>query len=298
MEHVKLGMILENACRLAGREASLVGVPEGWKVLAGMTLGEGLRTLAAEKFPAMQRVEWRRYRPEWNVNTVYDEGHEVWWEDKYWRRMASTGANSQAPSALYAPWRELQAGEVAAFIAFDQPWEATVMQSFGVDVTRFAYAKDPRYNPDAAPIKGCRLCELGVIIGGTPPPAKGVWVKFVPEYPPIDFREWSDKAEYERGETVYLTKTKEVYQYLGASGEEEPGAEAVPPDEDESGAWRPLRVRGEFVPYLTRLVAADLLTEDQGKYQTKAAAEAELERLAERYHEGNGETRVRTGRFR
>ena len=62
--------------------------------------------------------------------------------------------------------------------------------------------------------------------------------------------------------------------------------------------WRNQTIRSEFAAYLTRLVAADLMTEDQGKYQTRAAADAELERLIERYHEGNGETRVRTGRFR
>ena len=294
MHETKLGVVLENACRLAGRDAALCGVPDGWKVLAGMAITAGMQTLAAEKFPLMQRVEFRRYRPEWSINEAYQPGMEVWWDGSYWRRLESAGdSGRQAPSALYAPWKRLEMGEVTAFIAFDQPWENTVMQSFGVDVTRFAYLADPRMNPDASPVRGARLCELGVLLPSPAP--EGVWVKFIPEYPQIDFREWNGETTYEPGDAVYVTRAKEVYQLTEAI---EDAGEATSPDEDESGAWRALRVRSEFAPYLTRLTAADLMTEDQGKYQTKAAAEREFELLAERYHEGNGETRIRTGRFR
>ena len=59
----------------------------------------------------------------------------------------------------------------------------------------------------------------------------------------------------------------------------------------------PLRISDTFESFLTRLVAVDFLTEDQGKYQTRAAADKEFDDLCERYHEGNGECRVRTGRF-
>jgi len=176
--------------------------------------------------------------------------------------------------------------EVAAFVAFDQPWEQVVMQSFGIDTTRFAYAVDPRYNPMTPPLE-CRLCELGVLVcprGGTAP--DGVWVKFIPEYPRIDFAEWSDTAAYAPGDAVYRTETKDVYQCI-----ERPTV-GMAPETDTDGKWRPLRIRGEFAAYLTRLAAADLLTENQGKHQTRAAADREFELLCERYHEGNGETRL------
>lgn len=289
MHDAKLGMILENAARLAGRDPATVPIPEGWKVLAGMSLAEGLNTLAAEKFPLMQRVEFRRYRPDWNANQHYSRGMEVWHSTRYWRL---EDASDQGEPGVADGWDPLDACEVAAFVAFDQPWEQTVMQSFGVDTTRFAYKVDPRYNPDATPIGGCRLCDLGVLI---PPPApEGVFVKFIPEYPAVSFEEWVSGTQYDAGTAVYRPTTRDVWQCV----EDIPAASAeVAPESDTSGKWRPLRVRGEFAAYLTRLIAADLLTEDQGKYQTKAAADAELERLIERYHEGNGETRVRTGRF-
>lgn len=288
MQDVKLGIILENAARLAGRDPANVPIPEGWKVLAGMSLAEGINTLAAEKFPLMQRIEFRRYRPDWIPNQPYSRGNEVWHGDRYWKL---DDASAQGEPGIAGGWCSLEIGEVAAFIAFDQPWEQTVMQSFGVDVTRFAYTVDPRYNPDATPIRGCRLCELGVLI---PPPAPdGVFVKFIPEYPSVSFDEWTSGTLYDPGSTVYRPSTHDVYECI----EEIPNP-TVAPEDDTSGKWRPVRIRGEFAAYLTRLVAVDLLTEDQGKYQTKASADAELERLIERYHEGNGETRVRTGRFR
>ena len=289
MHDAKLGTILENAARLAGRDPSTVAIPEGWKVLAGMALAEGLNTLAAEKFPLMQRVEVRRYRPPFVAGTAYWLDQEVWYDGAYWRRV---GEGAGAPS-VETGWRRLQPGEVVAFIAFDQPWEQVVMQSFGVDTARFAYTADPRYNPDATPVKGCRLCELGVFLPAPAP--EGVYVKFIPEDPQVSFADWTSGTLYGAGDTVYRPGTHDVWQCVDGI----PNAEVaeVAPEDDESGLWRPLRVRGEFAAYLTRLIAVDLLTEDQGKYQTKAAADAELERLIERYHEGNGETRVRTGRF-
>lgn len=74
MKTVKLGTILENAARLAGRQVSLMGVPDNWKALAALSLGEGFRRIAAEKFPMMQRVEYRRYRPEWLSNVGWTRG--------------------------------------------------------------------------------------------------------------------------------------------------------------------------------------------------------------------------------
>ena len=49
--------------------------------------------------------------------------------------------------------------------------------------------------------------------------------------------------------------------------------------------------------YLVQLVAAALMTEDQGKYQTQAAADRAFDELVERYGQGAGERKVRTGRF-
>lgn len=289
MIETKMGAIYENACRLAGREPSVLTPPVGWPVIAAMAINAGIRALAAEKFPIMQRVEFRRYRPDWKDGTSYAAGNEVWHGDDYWR-MEDTA--SQGEPGVADGWRKLEMTEVAAFVAFEQPWENTVIDSAGFDINRFAYVSDPKYHPTATPCKVVGLHEMGVELAAPAP--KGVFCKFIPEYPQIEFTEWTPGTMYQAGAIVYRTSTKDVYQCEIDITDE---VKSVAPEADEQGYWTPVRIRQEFAAYLTRIAAADLMTEDQGKYQTRAAAETEFERLQERYHEGNGEQRVRTGRF-
>ncbi len=282
MTKVKLGIILEDAARLAGRDSTFNPIPLGWKVLAAMSLNAGIRDLAAEKFPMMQRVEFRRYRPDWRQGVGYRAGNEVWYKTDYYRAQKSTAANPDGSE----DWKKLEDGDVAAFIEFAQPWENTIIDPGGLDYTAFAYQADPRYNPAATPISGCAMSSLGVLIPSPAP--KGVWVKFVPEFPAVSFSDWAEGTEYAPGDVVYLESEKEVYQALKATTDK-PSA--------ESDAWQSVRINREFQTYLTRLVAADFLTEDQGKYQTRAAAASELETLHERYIHGIGSRRAKVGRF-
>ena len=179
--------------------------------------------------------------------------------------------------------------DVVAFVAWDQPWENTVIDRAGVDSTRFAYVADPKYNPEATPLRIARVTAFGIELAAPAP--KGVWCRFVAELPQISYVEWSQQSAYEPGDVAYISATKEAYLCLEAQS-----AGSAAPNESQ-GTWMPVRIPGEFQPYLTRLVAADLQTLDQGKAQTMQQAEAEFERLCEFYHEGNGETRVRRGRF-
>lgn len=283
MKETKFGVILENACRLAGRDPSCSVIPASWTVLAEMAIGAGIRNLAAEKFPMMQRIELRRFRPDWNNAVTYQEGQEVWHKERYWRL---TDANSPGEPGVADGWRLLEMNEVVPFVNWEQPWENTVIDSAGIDTTRFAYEKDPKYFPDATPLRVVRVTDLGVILE-TPAP-KEVYCRFIPEYPVVSFSAYDNQSTYSAGDVVYLASTKDVYQLL----QDEPeGAPGVDPK------WQPIRIREEFAPYLTRLAACEFLTEDQGKYQTRAAADAEFERLCERYHEGIGERRMPRGRF-
>ena len=286
MNEVKFGTILEDACRLAGRDPFDSAIPSGWKVLAAMTINAGIRELAAEKFPMMQRIEYRCYRPTFDESVRYDIGHEVWFNGDYWRYEEDI----PGVPGMDNGWRKLKMEEVNAFISWEQPWENTIMDSASVDLTRFAYTADPRYNPNATPIHGCGMCELGVLIPAPAP--KGVYVRFVPEMPSINFTDWAADAEYAAGDVVYDDVSKDVYvavAYVSAGGSA--------PSMCTTGEWQSVRIRREVQMYLTRLVAADLMTEDQGKYQTRAAADREFDVLRERYHDGNGFAKVRVGRF-
>jgi len=286
MRTSNLGTILENAARLAGRQPALVGVPENWCALAALAINDGLRRISAEKFPMMRRVEFRRYRPTWISNIGWTIGQECWYAGEYWR--LETDTPTAAPGNVDSGWRRLDMSEVAAFIEWEQPWEPTAIDRGSVDMNRFAYVADPRQNPNATPVKAVGMSDLGVLLQSPAP--KGVYVMFAQRFPNISFVLWDDELAYQAGAVVYLSTTKDCYQAV-----EDVAAGGQSPSTNDS--WVPLRVPDVFEPYLTRLAASDLLTEDQGKYQTRAAADREFEDLCERYHEGNGESRVRTGRF-
>ena len=287
MRKVKLGEILENAARLTGRQIGILEVPIGWKALAGFALEEGLRKIAAEKLPMMQRIELRRYRPNWDKDEEYVRGNEVWYANDYWRCLDES-VKGEKPGESCA-WCMLDMKDVSAFIAWDQPWENTEIDRGGVDTARFAYVADPKYNPDAKPIANVRMTEFGMVIPAPAP--KEVWVRFVPLLQKVSFVEFDSERDYEAGEAVYVSKRREVYQ----AWKDVKAGEGEPSENPEK--WDVVRVPEVFAGYLTRLVAVDFLTEDQGKFQTKAAADREFEEICERYHEGNGETRIRRGRF-
>ena len=287
MKTVKLGRILENAARLAGRQIDVMGVPSGWLPLAAMAIDAGIRRLAAEKFPALERIELRRFRPTWVSNVGWTINQECWYAGEYWRLESDTP--TAAPNEPDSGWRLIPMSDVAAFVAFDQPWEPVEIDPGSVDRNRFAYKADPRYCPEATPLSVTGINELGIVLQAPAP--KQVYVRFTPRFPNVSFEEWSDEASYEAGDIVYLKDTKDCYQALADAA-----AGGDSPDEDDEN-WQPMRVPAVFESYLTRLVASDFLTEDQGKYQTRAAADHEFEELCDRLHEGMGESRVRTGRF-
>ena len=79
-----------------------------------------------------------------------------------------------------------------------------------------------------------------------------------------------------------MAATKDVYQAL------EDGVTVAPNTVEGREKWQTLRVDNIFALFLARLVASDLMTEDQGKYQTQALAEKEFENLQARYMENIG----------
>ena len=285
---VKAGIVLENAVRMAGFDPSMMPVPVNWRMLAAMAVNAGLARIVAERFPQMRRVEYRRYRPTWTTAAEWRERQECYWDGAYWRlESAETGAGQTVPGEGSA-WRRLKMEEVAAFIEWEQPWEETAIEPGGVDVQAFAYEKDPKYFPDAAPIKGCRMSEMGVSI---PAPAPvGVFVRFIPQPCEITFTEWRAEDEYAAGDLAYMTDRKECYMATGAA------TRGVNPAADGAN-WIPVRLSSTWIKYFTLLAASEIQTAEQGRYQTQAAAESELQSLRERFLDFGGENDAEMGGY-
>ena len=286
---IKLGNVLEGACAMAGYDLSLQTAPARWRQMAAMAVNEGLRRIHAEKFPALRRTEFRRYRPPWSAASLWRTDQECWCaeEGAYFR--LESGAGTTSPAEQNSGWRRLKMCEVVPFVAFDQPWEATEIDPAGVVLEDFAFEVDPKYNPCAAAAKGCGWFADGVLLPAPAPP--GVFVRFTPKAPRVSFVEWSDERAWSRGEGCYVSDDRECYVALA-----DVEADDDPPDESDS--WACVRVRDEFEAYLTELAAANLMSEDQGRFQAKSAAEREFEDLQARFAEGAGDSSMRPGRFR
>lgn len=282
MVDVKAGTILENAARIAGRDVGVLGIPDSWMALAAMPINSGLKRIIAEKLPMMQRVELRRYRPTWSSTGGYATGNEVWHDGDYYRLVGSPAGTP----GVAAGWKKLEMTELNAFVAWEQPWENTVIDRAGVDVARFAYTSDPKYSPMATPLKDVSMNAFGIQLSAPAP--KEIYCKFIPEYPVLRFDSWS-AGTYSAGSVVYSSTTKDCYLAIQSNSEN--------PATSTSGVWKAVRIPGEFEHYLTQLVASYLQTLDQAKQQSVGYAEAEFNRICELYHEGNGETQVRRGRF-
>ncbi len=291
MRKVKVGTIIENACRLAGRDPLMMGIPDDWRVLAAFAINGAMRRIYAEKLPMLKRIEFRRFRPEWKQELNWQAGHECYHEGKYYRLKNGNGKN---PPGASADWECVEFDQIVPFIAFEQPWESTVMDPGGIDKKEFAYREDPKYNPEATPIEGCKWFGEGVIVA-KPVPLEGVWVKFSPLAPRFTVEEWDDEfAGYKKGDMVYLTAAKNCYvakQDLQTTG-------IAPNTEDGAEYWEAVYIDEAWEDYLTKLVSADFMTNDQGKYQAKAEADREFEAIIDRYEVNVGETMMRRGKFR
>lgn len=292
----RFGEILENAVRLCGRDVSLNEIPADWKVLAGMSITAAIRRLAAEKFWMLTRVESRVYRPPYESDAHWRHGMQCWHGGDYWELIedASTGEPGVSPC-----WRKLTMAELPAFIAWEQPWENTVIDRGGVDVNRFAYEKDPKYYPNATPLAVVGMSEFGVELRAPAP--KEIFIRFVPVFPSVKFDEWTPGAVHEAGDVVYRTTTKDVYiaQQTIAHPEDESADDPteIAPETPGNAYWQPVRISDDFAMFLTRTVQTDLMTEAQGKEQSRAQAEGEFELLCERFHEGVGEVHPRHGSY-
>lgn len=229
-------------------------------------------------WPMVRRVERRAYRPPYTFELVFREGQECWHKGAYWR--AEVEGPEHAPGEGNPEWRRLNPDEVARFIALDQPWENTEIALGGVDLTGFAYARDPKAFPDQPPIVGCAFAgdypgggTTRVVLPQDAPDE--VWIAFIPEEPRISLEPWKSEGDYAYGDTVH--HKGESWMCVGDRADVEPGATPceVP--------WRRVRIPEFMAPCVVAFVQAAFASEDQGRAQSEAMAQNLLDRLYETY---------------
>lgn len=235
------------------------------------------------RWPQLAVYERRWYRPQWDEGEAYEAGQECRYGGKYWR--AVTDDPVAAPGDGSDEWEEVDVATMAKFVALDQPWERHAIALRGVDLAAFAFARDPRRHPEAAPLAGCRWA--GDYPGGgatrviLPPEAPAsVVVQYLPIAPRISLEAWRQGTTYGYGERV-LHKG-ECWRCLGEGVTEEPLEDCG------YGPWEKVRVPEFLVPCIRAYVAAAFMEDEQGRARAYGRADSELEALRELYCGGTG----------
>ena len=235
------------------------------------------------RWPQLVVFERRWYRPEWDEGEAYEAGQECRHAGKYWR--AVTDDPATAPGDGSDEWEEVDVATMAKFVALDQPWERHAIALRGVDLGAFAFARDPRRHPEAAPLSGCRWA--GDYPGGgatrvvLPPEAPAsVVVRYLPIAPRIALEAWSQGVTYGYGERVL--HNGECWRCLAEGVTEEPLEDCG------FGPWEKVRVPEFLVPCIRAFVAAAFMEDEQGRARAYGRADSELEALRELYCGGTG----------
>lgn len=241
------------------------------------------RVYSRQKWPQLRRVEYRTFRPPWSSTVTYVAGNEVWVLDPsedaggaYYRLLAATSLNEDPLESDATVWERVT--DLIPFVQFVQPWETYAIDPEGLDCKAFAYASDPRGNPELKPIAGCYpYMESVMLPKGEATPSR-VWVIFIPERPRLDFTEWT-AGTYAQGDARFKTSTGRCYVSLEDGNTEDP---------DGSDKWTEIGVPEMFREYVTLYCVGQWLDADHGAATAQRQAEAELERLERAHFEAQG----------
>ncbi len=280
MNTVKIEKILRGVVGLKGYDFSMYTLSDAEREKWGDAINDALiEAYAEQKWPQMIRTEERQFRPDWAVDVAYTAGMGVLHESKYYDALVdNTGV---VPGRDEDTWSEPV--EMSMFVQFEQPWEGIQMDATGIDLNRFAYLTDPRLKPDTPPVRGCRFWMDSVLLPRVDQIT--VWCRFIPKRENFDLTEWADDESYERGDVRYRTATGDCYRALE---DVEAGGSAP----DSNIKWLRIRIPEFMKRYVKLSVAADEMSEESGRFRTKAAAENELIRMSDTIIDGSGDNEV------
>jgi hypothetical protein len=291
---VKFGTVLDRVFRSRGFDPDQISMTAKERARYGEAITRWTRKAWDEAmWPQLMAYEQRTYRPPYQAEVSYNIGHQVWDEttEMYWESLEDNNVGNTPPASKIADTHWKPAEEMKRYIQFEQPWESVAIDEDGVDVNAFAYRETPIGNPSARPVVGCRRIEDCVMLPDAAVTPDKPWVRFKPQAPRFALELWAVGTAYAAGELVYLEATRECYIATAATTGDDPSASGSP--------WAPVGFPDMFQDYVVLAVTAELQSDDEGKYTTRALAEEELERLVHKKTARAGEGgRVFVGRRR
>lgn len=274
---VSLGQILDRVFAGRGLLYGDTTLDEKERELYGWHINQHLRVAwDVTRWPQLMKYEERTYRPPFSLATNYSAGLQVWdpETEMYWESLEDDNVGNQPPSDGEADDHWTPAEEMKRYIQLDQPWESNEIDEDGVDLADFAFYDDPLGYPNQRAVAGCQRIADCVMMPANVEVPNEVWIKFKPPAPRISLLEWSGATDYVAGDIRYHATSREAYIATRATTGEEPDTTV-----EGGNPWSPIGFPAMFEDYVVLAVLAELRSEEQGKYQTKAEAEAELERV-------------------
>lgn len=291
---IKFGAVLDRVFRARGFDPDSVTMTAKERARYGDAITRHCRRAWDEAmWPQLMAYEQRTYRPPYSAAVNYGLAHQVWDDATamYWESLEENNVGNTPPATKIADTHWKPAEEMYRYIQFEQPWEATAIDEDGVDVNAFLYRECPVGNPSARPVAGCRRIEDSVMVPTGAVAPDRPWIRFKPVCPRFALELWVVGTAYAAGELVYLESTRECYIATAATTGDDPSASGAP--------WAPVGFPDMFQDFVVLAVTAELQSDDEGKYKTRALAEEELERLVHKKTARAGEGgRVWIGRRR
>lgn len=271
----KAGRLVDSVIRAIGFSPEAFTLTDQDRSVFTDAANEALRTAwARQKWPLLMRVEPRRYRPDWDVDTAYKAGQEVWHDTAYWVLLVdNTGTEPGTDATVW--------GVPASFIPFiqlEQPWETWPIDDNGFDLQAFAWEKDPRLNPGLAPIAGCSIWMASIVLPQGVPDQ--VYIRFMPRCPQLDFTEWVSTTPYDAGDVCYHTASGRCW------GAVQDNTGVVPGTSNDD--WTEIGVPRFMSKYIRQVILAQWRTEDAGRYQSEGVAARALEEMERECFESAG----------
>lgn len=291
---IKFGVVVERIFRARGFAEDDITLTTKERARYGDLITRMVKRAWDEaRWPQVLKVEQRTYRPPFELAASYNTAWQVWEPvtGLYWESLEDNNTGNQPPATGVADAHWKPAEEMTRYIQFEQPWEATAIDEDGVELGDFAYLDDPVGNPAARRVAGCMQIEDCVVMpAGTTVP-DNPWIRFKPVSPRFALELWSAGTAYGAGELVYLESTRECYVATAATTGDDPA--------ESGGPWSVVGFPAMFEDYVVLAVTAECQSEDEGKYETRAAAEEELARVVHKKTAKSGQGGVvRIGRRR